>query len=147
MRKNWQCIKNFKDFKGSGFNILIRINLILFYRYIRHGSYPLASPYNETYPESFNVEDSHKLKLTTNNVTLPYSIKNPKAGRWFLAGFLPKAEHKYTQAVSIRSWYQRMQTFKFIWFLFFFLWGGGGGKNQELHWVSSEKKGKTRSCT
>ncbi|CAG2218559.1 Transmembrane protein 8B,Post-GPI attachment to proteins factor 6 [Mytilus edulis] len=68
------------------------------YIYIRHGSYPLVTPYNETYPENFHIEDSHHLKLTTNNVTLPYSIKMPKSGSWFLGGFLPRAQKQYLQA-------------------------------------------------
>ncbi|XP_076086209.1 post-GPI attachment to proteins factor 6-like isoform X1 [Mytilus galloprovincialis] len=68
------------------------------YIYIRQGSYPLVTPYNETYPENFHIEDSHHLKLTTNNVTLPYSIKMPKSGSWFLGGFLPRAQKQYLQA-------------------------------------------------
>lgn len=68
------------------------------YIYIRHGSYPLVTPYNETYPENFHIDDSHHLKLTTNNVTLPYSIKMPKSGSWFLGGFLPRAQKQYLQA-------------------------------------------------
>lgn len=72
---------------------------IYLYSYIRHGSYPLVTPYNETYPENFHIDDSHHLKLTTNNVTLPYSIKMPKSGSWFLGGFLPRAQKQYLQAV------------------------------------------------
>ncbi|KAK3600682.1 hypothetical protein CHS0354_029546 [Potamilus streckersoni] len=61
--------------------------------YFQYGSYPLISPYNESYPEQFYL---HRSQLYTsvahsNNVTIGTFVDNPRPGTWFAAAFIPKS--------------------------------------------------------
>ena len=108
-KKLWiDCTLNIRQVVFIGYSVSW---LLFYYSYIRHGSYPLATPYNETYPANFHVKKSHFLQLTTNNISFPYPIQTPRPGPWFLAGFLPRKENKVTQAV----WsYKQGSTLRFV---------------------------------
>ncbi|XP_021343555.1 transmembrane protein 8A-like isoform X2 [Mizuhopecten yessoensis] len=67
--------------------------------YFQHGSYPLVSPYNASYPADFYLHrsDLHFVEVRTNNLSHPHHVISPKPGRWFVTAFLPKTEEKITQ--------------------------------------------------
>ncbi|KAL3869229.1 hypothetical protein ACJMK2_041937 [Sinanodonta woodiana] len=60
--------------------------------YFQHGSYPLISPYNESYPEAFYLHRSQLYSSVahSNNFTIGTFVDKPKPGTWFAAAFIPK---------------------------------------------------------
>ena len=69
----------------------------------QHGSYPVITPHNETFPPDFNTQrtELHKVELRTNGKRVFYSIINPRPGSWFGAMYLlDKAGNKIKQKVG-----------------------------------------------
>ena len=78
----------------------------------QHGSYPVITPHNETFPPDFNTQrtELHKVELRTNGKRVFYSIINPRPGSWFGAMYLlDKAGNKIKQKVGLSgkivAWY------------------------------------------
>ena len=59
-------------------------------RYLQHGSYPLANPFDEVLPGNYyiNRTDMVHFLVPTNNTDIAYEIRNPKQGHWFAVAYL-----------------------------------------------------------
>ena len=53
--------------------------------YLQHGSYPVISPLNETYPADFNLQrtEMQYIEILSDGVSLPFILKNPLPGEWY----------------------------------------------------------------
>ncbi|XP_060587840.1 post-GPI attachment to proteins factor 6-like [Ruditapes philippinarum] len=60
--------------------------------YLQQGSYPLVTPYNETYPPNFylNRTDLFHIEIQKDADAVSYIISSPRPGTWYFAAFLPK---------------------------------------------------------
>ena len=75
-------------------------------RYIRHSSFPVINPYNETFPESFHLyfPSQHAIYLSSNNTTHTYELDQPLAGSWFFVAYLDgEADNAIKQQVLFVS--------------------------------------------
>ncbi|XP_053394419.1 post-GPI attachment to proteins factor 6-like isoform X2 [Mercenaria mercenaria] len=60
--------------------------------YLQHGSYPLVTPYNETYPPKFytNRTDLFHIRIEKDADAVSYIMSSPRPGPWYFAAFLPE---------------------------------------------------------
>ncbi|WAR23596.1 TMM8B-like protein [Mya arenaria] len=60
--------------------------------YFQHGSYPLVTPYNETFPEDFytNRTEAYNIQIVKDADPVSYLMTAPKPGTWYFTAFLPK---------------------------------------------------------
>ncbi|XP_052257000.1 post-GPI attachment to proteins factor 6-like isoform X3 [Dreissena polymorpha] len=65
------------------------------YVYFQHGSYPLVTPYNETFPEKFftNRTSDFHIKIQKDAQAVSYMLDAPEPGNWYFAAFLPKHDN------------------------------------------------------
>ena len=70
-----------------------KITYSIVFRYFQHGSYPLVTPYNETYPDYFylNRTDAYHVALKKDADFVTFELMAPRPGTWYFASFLPKA--------------------------------------------------------
>ena len=77
-----------------------------FHSAMQHGSFPLISPLNETFPPFFHLKRTYltEISLLTDNSTTLFKIPNPMPGSWFAMAFLGDyVDDKITQKVRRRS--------------------------------------------
>ena len=77
----------------------------MLHRYFQHGSYPLVTPYNETFPPTFylNRTDAFYVKIQQDAGTVSYMLPSPRPGIWYFAAFLPKSTAEIKQKVKYTS--------------------------------------------
>lgn len=80
-------------------------NVILYFSYFQHGSYPLVTPLNETFPPDFylNRTDAFHVKIKQDTDAVSYVMPMPRPGRWYFAAFLPKTSDSIQQKVAFEK--------------------------------------------
>ena len=58
--------------------------------YLQHGSYPVISPLNETFPDNFNLERTnlHMIQASSNSTPVVHQLLTPLPDSWFAAAIL-----------------------------------------------------------
>ena len=59
-------------------------------RYLQHGSFPVISPLNETFPSDFYLQRAslHNISIAASNPTVIHTIESPLPGGWFAVAYL-----------------------------------------------------------
>lgn len=71
-------------------------------RYLQHGSYPVMSLQNASYPDNFAMRRLflHNITLFSDTVPVLINITNPFSGNWYAAAFLIENTDRIAQKVS-----------------------------------------------
>ena len=70
---------------------------------MQHGSFPVISPLNETFPDNFNLERTHlkRISMQTDNSTMLFQFNHPLPGTWYAMAYLGDyVDDKITQKVA-----------------------------------------------
>ena len=71
-------------------NVLLFCGWLFNCRYLQHGSFPVISPLNETFPSDFYLQRAslHNISIAASNPTVIHTIESPLPGGWFAVAYL-----------------------------------------------------------